>query len=275
VTASTVDNRDVLRTLARRLLNRKLYQYGAGLLTTAQLLRCEGFRTWRSLRAPPARAENRRSITLRKLQHPIAFRPGTPDVGAIVQNLVRHEYGRLPVGLAPRLIIDAGGYIGDVAIYFLNRYPGSHVISLEPDLANLELARENLAPYGKRVRLVPAGLWSHETTQHIAGEFTGARLGDESHGGVPVTCTDVKSIVEESGHDAIDILKLDIEGAEEEVITKSSDGWLSRTKILIVEFHSTQITERCTRHLLAHGFAGFRYRSLQYFFNRGLDMGYD
>lgn len=268
MTTAAVGNRDVVRSVARNLISPEMYRRGADLLSTMQVVRYQGVQGWRSLCGPARSNEHRRALRLRGFKHPIAFRPGTPDVGAIVQNLVRHEYGQLPAGLTPKLIIDGGGYIGDVALYFLNRYPHAHVVSLEPDAANLELARENLAPYGDRARLVPAGIWSHSTTRRLSGEFTGARLDTDSQDGVSIDCVDVGTLLRDSEHATIDILKLDIEGAEEAVITQNSDAWLARTRILIVEYHSAQITANCTRHLIARGFTGFRYRSLQYFFNR-------
>ena len=35
----------------------------------------------------------------------------------------------------------------------------------------------------------------------------------------------------------IDILKIDIEGAEKEVFSDNIDGWLKKTKLVIIELH--------------------------------------
>lgn len=265
MTAAAFTARDGLRSVARRLLRPAVYRIAADALNAAAVLRSEGFGGWRRLTAAPRPGETQRAIELRGLDHALEFRPGTPDVGAIVQNLVRHEYGRLPPDFAPRLIVDAGGYIGDVSLYFLNRYPRASLITLEPDAANFELAARNLAPYGGRARLLRAGLWSRPATLRICGEFTAARLTEGTGRGEEVPCTTLDTLLAGSEHEVLDLLKLDIEGAEEEVLLNRSEDWLRRTRALVVEFHSAGAATRCTRHLLARGYTGFRYRSLCYF----------
>jgi len=45
--------------------------------------------------------------------------------------------------------------------------------------------------------------------------------------------------------ETIDILKLDIEGAEKNVFEKNFEKWLPKVKILIIEFHDRMI-EGCS-----------------------------
>lgn len=47
----------------------------------------------------------------------------------------------------------------------------------------------------------------------------------------------VDDILLTSGHERIDILKLDIEGAEREVFSAPCQSWLSLTDVLIIELH--------------------------------------
>lgn len=47
----------------------------------------------------------------------------------------------------------------------------------------------------------------------------------------------IDDILKKSGHDQIDILKLDVEGAEKEIFSNSYEYWLPRVKVLILEIH--------------------------------------
>ncbi len=71
-------------------------------------------------------------------------------------------------------IIDSGGYIGDAGTYFLNRFPESHLLSLEPNQESYTLAQRNLLPYGERVHLFQVGLWDRDVTLAVGGAETGS-----------------------------------------------------------------------------------------------------
>ena len=48
----------------------------------------------------------------------------------------------------------------------------------------------------------------------------------------------ISKILKESGFDKIDLLKIDIEGAEKEVFGADNvDEWLSRVNVLVIELH--------------------------------------
>jgi len=98
-------------------------------------------------------------------------------------------------------------------------------------------------------------------------EFTSARLTDSKTQGYDVECIDIETIMEDYDIHRLDIVKLDIEGAERGVITRNSTNWLKATKIIIVEFHEIDIQKQCSNFLQTKGFYGYKYRTLYYFFN--------
>jgi len=79
-------------------------------------------------------------MKFRYLEFPIFVRPGTADVGSIIDNVFREEYGQLPKGFVPRTILDAGAYVGDRAAYFLSRFEQARAIALEPNPESHALA---------------------------------------------------------------------------------------------------------------------------------------
>jgi hypothetical protein len=62
----------------------------------------------------------------------------------------------------------------------------------------------------------------------------------------------------------LDILKIDIEGAEEALFLKNPEAWLDRVNWLIIEIHTESILNVIARILKEHGFSMTPYRSVWY-----------
>ncbi len=258
----------VRRVLRKLIPNQSLYGRGSRILSQLQTIRHEGWHTYRKLYRPAHKENPISSVRLKESPYPIFFRPRTQDVVAIVQNIIRHEYGQLPASFTPKWVIDGGSYIGDVAIHYLTRFQNCRALAIEPNAANYVLAQKNLAPFGERVVLYPYGLWSRRTRLHLSGEFMDAALSDLP-GENQTECLDIASLMELHSIRQIDVVKLDVEWAEREIISTNSETWLSRTRVLIVEFHSPEIERDCLEFLGARGWHGFSYRQLHYLFNPG------
>ena len=69
-----------------------------------------------------------------------------------------------------------------------------------------------------------------------------------------VKAWDVGTIIDMTGKDIADLLKVDIEGAEIEVFGQSCKQWLGRVRNLSIEFHG----EECSRSFF-ESMAGFQY----------------
>lgn len=252
-----------------RRLGREFYGTLSQTVCKLETIRQEGWGAYRQLYAPPRGPGEQRVIQVKTCATPIHFRPATSDVTAIVQTLIRQEYGQLPGSFAPRWIVDGGGYIGDASLYYLNRYPNSRVVMVEPNPPSYAMAQLNLAPYDARVITYPMGLWSQPTRLALHDDFFTAHLV-AANGQGQVECIDLISLMQIHHVDRWDLVKLDVEHAEAEIILNHSDQWLSATRVLVVEFHTTDIQERCTARLAEKGFQGFVYRELCYFINRRL-----
>lgn len=228
----------------------------------------EGIRVYaqlRSIRASRVRGRAPIFVRFRSLKYPLMLRPGTDDVGAAVNNIVRREYGRFPPPVSPRVMVDAGAYIGDTSIYFLNQYPELKIYALEPNPESLDLAGQNLRPYGSRVILIPAALSKQDGLQvQISGKGTGANIQKEFGG--EVESISMPSLLRKIPEGKIGILKLDIEGAEDEVLSGNISDWLSKVEMIIVETHGPEITQRVLSVLSKNGWRSEMYRNLYYCF---------
>ena len=185
---------------------------------------------------------------------------GTKDVETIVNNVIREEYGQLTLK-SPNWMIDAGAYIGDTSVYFLSKYPGLKVLALEPNPDSIPCAKENLLPYGERAQLLEKGLYGEECLLHLSGLETGATI---SSSGTPMECTTVDVVMKQYGIEEIDILKMDIEGAEVSVFESDTSGWLCKVKLILIETHGPRAHEIATKYLPENNFRVKLFRNLWY-----------
>lgn len=187
------------------------------------------------------------------VRHPFWLRLRTSDLPTYDQIFVHQEYDfRATEPL--QTIVDAGANIGLTSIFLANRYPDAKIVAIEPEASNFELLKKNVAPYAnvvpvhaalwcrnEPVSVVDPGLdkWGFMTVNGDAGGSSGA-----------ATCHDVEGLTVDRimhlhGLARIDLLKVDIEGAEKEVFQDSS-RWIDRVDALIVELHD-RMKSGCSR----------------------------
>jgi len=255
---------ELLRRTVRSVLgyDSALYSGASSAYNSIEVARREGLGMARTLnRLERAERGPAESLRLHNLEHPILVRPGTPDVTTIVNNIVREEYGKFAPPSAPLKMIDAGAYIGDSSAYFASKYPDLQIVALEPHPANHTIAKRNLEAYGERVMLLNMALGSTRETVMISGEHDGASVGG---GGAPVEATTVPDLLQRAGWERVNILKMDIEGAEADVLGRTADAWLDRVDMLIIELHGPECERQVSETLGRNGFVVKPYRSLWY-----------
>ncbi|HEX5819270.1 MAG TPA: FkbM family methyltransferase [Gemmatimonadales bacterium] len=167
---------------------------------------------------------------------PLALRARTSDVLVAVQILLLDELD-VPALRAPQLIVDAGANIGLSAITLASRWPDATIVCLEIDDANLELLRRNTRAW-PQIRIVPKGLWRHAARLRVANEAAASwafRVVEDPAG--PIPGIGVGELLAELGRERIDLMKVDIEGAEHEVFDTDDGAWLARVDTLLVELH--------------------------------------
>lgn len=256
-------NLERVRKAARGILGYKspAYRIAAHLLTQYQILCREGWSTMRQIERVKGTNGSEMALSLRRLQYPIVVRVGTDDVLTVVNNAIREEYGQFANNFAPRIIVDAGAYIGDSSAYFLSRFPTSRVIALEPNEDSFSLALRNLFPYGDRVSLLKSALWTEVTTVRFGGVQTGAAIGLR---GSEVPTETITSLMIKYDLNFIDLLKLDIEGAESQVVPSGVGGWLNKVGTICFETHGSEIEKLLIPLLTGAGFSCARFRNVWY-----------
>jgi FkbM family methyltransferase len=143
-------------------------------------------------------------------------------------------YRFTPVSKNP-LIIDCGSNIGLSVIYFKQAYPTSKVLAFEPDAGNFELLQKNAINNRlKDVQLNFAAVWTLDgmiSFESNASEASHIAQGGNGH---EVKSVSLNKILSE--YETIDFLKMDIEGAEWDVIRDCRTN-LHKVKNLFLEYH--------------------------------------
>ena len=136
------------------------------------------------------------------------------------------------------------------------------MICVEPDESNIARLQHNLAANNlNSYVIVEGGLWSCKGWLDMDYSF---RDGQEwsralkpstnSCGNVPVFS--VEDIKKQNGWDSIDLLKMDIEGAEDTIFSQKEHlSFLNSAKVVTIEIHDMyNVGHRVAEALLSYGF---------------------
>ncbi|MFJ9890372.1 FkbM family methyltransferase [Streptomyces sp. NPDC091287] len=204
------------------------------------------------------------------------FRDNPSDL-YVLREIFLDEIYRFPYeehcGGSVRRIIDMGSNIGLSPLYFALSYPDAGIAAVEPVAENLELLRANregnrsdwqvlqaaVADRPGTVTLYPSGWWSSSSTvRSVAEQRSSHPHRPESRlvrPAVEVEAVAVPEVFERVGWDRVDILKMDIEGAEEAVLLADDTSWLDRVGVLAVDIHGKYVDRlSLVSALAAHGF---------------------
>jgi FkbM family methyltransferase len=174
------------------------------------------------------------------VKYPVKLRLRTSDISVYHDILVRGECDVQLPGFVPRTIVDAGANVGMASIYYANKFPAAKIIAVEPEPSNYAVLVRNVSPYSNVVT-INAALWNRDGKISLAvgGEGTDAfskwgfvtREGD----GTKVRAMTMQTLMTETNLDFIDLLKMDVEGAEKEIFENCE--WVAKVKVIAIELH--------------------------------------
>ncbi|WP_158308363.1 FkbM family methyltransferase [Thiocapsa marina] len=155
---------------------------------------------------------------------------------------MQEDYGAV-LPFEPRIIVDLGAYTGFSAIFFANKYPNAEIIAVEPDPENFKLLTKNIGYY-PRIRPVQAAIWFEDTVLDLYGQKEGHWASSlfsstpfPGRSGIHrVRAIAIESLMSRFSLDRIDVLKVDIEGAEKELFEHSAH-WIDRVGAIFIELH--------------------------------------
>lgn len=182
-----------------------------------------------------------RCIRLRGLIVHYRFNRG--DIQSIREVFLEDTY-RLPFELdSVRTVVDLGSNIGLWTLWASKNYPIAKVIAVEPDGENAAFVRRNFETNHLPCEVIEAAIGASAgkvTFQKQRESNLGRVAAVESAGGgqsVEVAQISMGDVLARLSADAtIDLVKMDVEGAEQAVLTTNT-SWLARVRALVIEWH--------------------------------------
>jgi FkbM family methyltransferase len=172
------------------------------------------------------------AVDLESFGGPVWLRSHTSDISVLKEQLVSDGYGAIVRRThAPETIVDLGANTGLVARWLMQRYPAARLICVEPEPENVEMLARNLAGAATIVAACIGGRERRVALGTSTGSW-GVRMVD-GDGQIPVVT--MPWLIAEHELEHIDILKCDIEGAEEELFADAP--WMERVGMAVVECH--------------------------------------
>jgi FkbM family methyltransferase len=136
-------------------------------------------------------------------------------------------------------VIDVGAFCGEGTEDIFELY-GCQVYAFEPCPS---FYRELEARFSDNPRVVtmPIGLGSADAVSPMQLMGPGSTVGGESDdeiASVDVSIRDVAAVLEELGLERIDLMEINIEGAEYDLLEQLIEtGWSGRVRYLLIQFH--------------------------------------
>jgi FkbM family methyltransferase len=149
---------------------------------------------------------------------------------------------------APR-ILDCGGNVGLASLFFKHRFPAARITAYEADPALFAILKANLAAnHAADVETVHAALWTTNGRLTFRAEGSDSGMIGTLAGAVDGTAVDVPSlrlrdIIANDANGHIDLLKLDIEGAEDAVLA-DCEPVMDRIGAIVMDLHEFAPADR-------------------------------
>jgi FkbM family methyltransferase len=150
----------------------------------------------------------------------------------------------LDAGIPCRTVIDLGSNIGLASLYFASAFPSCRVLAVEPNRGTFEILEMNLQPLiaAGRGHAVNAAIWDRDTMlaawePDVPDLFSGFKVRPLNAADTePIRGRSIASLMAEFGFHSVDLLKIDIEGAEV-ALFRGDTGWLDCVNAIAIEFH--------------------------------------
>jgi FkbM family methyltransferase len=191
---------------------------------------------------------------------PITLRPGTSDP-ATLDDTFNGGFHRPPTSLpVSPLIVDLGANIGLTLLDYARRFPDATLVGVELDAGNADLARRNTA-VATDCTVLQGGIVGapREYVNYQAPATVNHHGYSVGQGDLKAPAITMEELLSHVPDRPIDLLKMDIEGAERELLeSPAAASWAKRVKLLMIEIHKPWSTKECEAALGALGFESQR-----------------
>jgi FkbM family methyltransferase len=189
----------------------------------------------------------------RPVRGDVALRETGSDLATFREIMLDEIYGQVVGNIRGFLtVIDLGANIGLASLYLAHHSPASRILSVEPNPQTYQMLVRNVQSLGGRCQTLKAAAWGTHNLlapdpQLARDRFSTVTLREASsvvRDEWTVEGFTMPEILDYSGFDTVDLLKVDIEGAEAEIFSGSDLKWLRRVGAIAIEFHKDS-REKC------------------------------
>lgn len=175
-------------------------------------------------------------------------------------------------------ILDAGANIGASTLYMSRLFPNAEIISIEPDTENFKQLCKNIEL--NSVNAIPenVALWYKKELLNIAKDFRDGKewaltvVPDSQNGFIKAFTVD--ELMRKYKWDSIDIFKMDIEGAEKDILLNPfyKPEFLNKVNMILIEIHPEIISfDDASNILISYNFKTFKDGDLLIGLSQGQD----
>jgi FkbM family methyltransferase len=205
----------------------------------------------------------------------VTFRQSTGDVFTLYEVIGREAY-RLPmqIGEEVKIVVDLGANIGLTSLYYATLFPSAKVICVEPEPNNFDLLKTNCEQNGLHWTCLQQAIGGSSgkamlSRHYYANQHSVLSGTTNDKDAIEVEMIKMDDLIREQKIDTIDLLKVDIEGAEYDLFAHCS-AWILKVKLIIVEIHPTLVDYNgVIKSITKHGFHYVKASSL---FQDSMDM---
>ncbi len=151
----------------------------------------------------------------------------------------------------PKIIVDLGAHIGMTSIYLALQYPDAKIYAVEASSENFEMLKANAKSFRNIVPINAAAHYEDGTVNFGNNELSYNQKVSEK--GIPTQALSIQKFMDTYQIHHIDLLKIDIEGAETDLLSKNN-SWLNMVGNIIIEIHQPYTAEGLANDLTPFNF---------------------
>ncbi len=176
----------------------------------------------------------------------VLVRPATSDVPVFEAIFFAGDYDVPVLGEECDVVVDLGANTGLSSLYLSQRCTKATLVAVEPARANFAVLTANVRDR-PRITPVEAAIWPRDGSIELQdAEASGTLMQPWAYrtvekgsglGRYAVEAISLPTLMARYGLGAIDVLKIDIEGAEYELFSGDVAAWLPKTRAILIETH--------------------------------------
>jgi FkbM family methyltransferase len=163
----------------------------------------------------------------------LCIRPSTSDLYVLNEVFDEDVYGIENILSSPSVVLDIGGNIGAFSYRMAKTFPTCQITTIEPEPDNFSVLIKNCEQF-ENVTLINKAVWSDSKGVNLIADCGGSAVTN-IEGSFFVESISFNELLEQ--FEFIDFLKIDVEGAEVDIILSATPESMRKIKYIVGEFH--------------------------------------